>query len=144
MARAYASAAMAAPIKAVWRVIRDFNGLPLYAPAVARSEIEDGKQADQVGCIRSFYTHDDSHIRERLLLLDDQNHCLRYNFETPAFPVRNYIATMRLMPITETNGTFCEWEASFDEGPGDEGVYEAIISRDVFAANWASLKAKLG
>ncbi len=47
------------------------------------------------------------------------------------------------MPVTDCGHTFCEWEATFDEGPGDEGVYEAIISRDVFAANWASLRAKL-
>jgi uncharacterized protein YndB with AHSA1/START domain len=143
MARAYASAVIAAPIETVWAMIRNFNGLPDWAPAIARSEIEDGKPADQVGCVRNFYTHDGGHIRERLLFLDDQNHSLRYNFEKPAFPVRNYIATMRLMPVSESGQTFCEWEATFDEGPGDEGVYEAIISRDVFAANWASLRKKL-
>jgi uncharacterized protein YndB with AHSA1/START domain len=141
MARAYASAVIAAPIEAVWAVIRDFNGLPGWAPAIAASEIEGGEKADRVGCIRSFFTHDGGHIRERLLFLDDQNHSLRYNFEKPAFPVRNYVATMRLAPITESAETFAEWEATFDEGPGDEGRYEAIISRDVFAANWASLKA---
>ncbi len=95
MARAYASAVIAAPIDRVWSVIRNFNGLPDFAPAIARSEIEEGKSADQVGCVRSFFTHDGAHIRERLLFLDDQNHSLRYNFETPAFPVRNYVATMR-------------------------------------------------
>jgi uncharacterized protein YndB with AHSA1/START domain len=142
MARAYASAVIPAPIEAVWAVVRDFDGLPRWAPAIARSEIEGGEPADRIGCIRGIFTHDGAHIRERLLFLDDQNHALSYNFETPAFPVRNYVATMRLHPVTETGQTFAEWEARFDEGPGDEGRYEAIISREVFAANWASLRAR--
>jgi hypothetical protein len=141
MARAYASSVIQASIDKVWAIVRDFNGLPNWAPAIAKSEIEAGLPADRVGCIRSFYTHDGGHIRERLLYLDDQNHSLRYNFETPAFPVRNYIATMRLYPVSDSGHTFCEWEATFDEGPGDEGRYEAIISQDVFAANWTNLKA---
>jgi hypothetical protein len=53
--------------------------------------------------------------------------------------VQNYIATVRLYPITFTDETFAEWESTFDEGAGDEGRYEAVISREVFAANWANL-----
>jgi uncharacterized protein YndB with AHSA1/START domain len=142
MARAYASTVIPAPIETVWAVVRDFNGLPGWAPAIAKSEIEEGLPADRVGCIRNFHTQDGTQIRERLLTLDDHHHSLRYNFEKPAFPVRNYIATMRLMPVSDLGHTFCEWEATFDEGPGDEGRYEEIISRDVFGANWASLKAR--
>ena len=82
---------------------------------------------------------DGGHVRERLLTLDDANYSFAYNFEKPAFPVRNYIATVRLYPITHTDETFAEWESTFDEAAGDEGKYEAIISRDVFAANWANL-----
>jgi len=82
-------------------------------------------------------------VRERLLGLDDARHTLRYNFETPAFPVENYISTLRLMPVTKDDTTFAEWEAVFDETPADKGKYEKIISEEVFAANWASLKRKL-
>ncbi len=139
MARAYASIILKAPVQTVWNLIRDFNGLPSWAPAIARSKIEDGLESDVVGCVRSFYTHEGSHIRERLLMLDDANYTFSYNFEKPAFPVKNYVATLRLYPVTNTDHCFAEWTSSFDEAPGDEGKYEKIISQDVFAANWKSL-----
>ncbi len=64
-------------------------------------------------------------------MLDDAKYAFTYNFEKPAFPVKNYIATLRLYPVTQTDQTFAEWEASFDEAPGDEGKYEKIVSREV-------------
>ena len=141
MARAYASIVLKAPVQTVWSMVRDFNGLSSWAPAIARSKIENGLDADVVGCVRSLYLQDGGHIRERLLALDDANYCFTYNFEKPAFPVKNYLATLRLYPVTHTNETFAEWTATFDEAAGDEGKYERIISRDVFAANLKSLAA---
>jgi uncharacterized protein YndB with AHSA1/START domain len=143
MARAYASIVLPASIETVWKMVRDFNGLPKWAPAVARSEIENGLSADVVGCVRSFQLHDGGHIRERLLALDDRHHSLTYNFEKPAFPVKNYIATLRLHAVTATDQTFAEWTATFDEAPGDEGKYERIVSEDVFAANFKNLHSIL-
>ena len=143
MARAYASAIIKAPVETVWSMIRNFNGLPDWVPIVADSKIERGQDPDVVGCVRSFHTVDGAHIRERLLTLDDANHTFSYNFEKPAFPVKNYLATIRLMPVTHTNHTFAEWEATFDEAPEDEGVFVDIISRDVFAAGWKALGAKV-
>lgn len=139
MARAYASIILKAPVETVWSLVRDFNGLPRWAPAIAKSKIEGGLDADVVGCVRSFHTHDGAHIRERLLSLDDANYTFTYNFEKPAFPVKNYIATLRLYPVTQTDQCFAEWEAIFDEAPADEGKYERLISKEVFAANFANL-----
>lgn len=139
MAHAYASIILKAPVEAVWSLVRDFNALPKWAPAVARSKIEDGLDSDVVGCVRSFHTRDGTHVRERLLALDDANYTFSYNFAKPAFPVENYIATLRLYPVTHTDQTFAEWEATFDEAPGDKGKYARIVSREVFAANWANL-----
>lgn len=143
MARAYASRIIKAPVETVWSLIRDFNGLPVWAPGIADSKIEGRLDSDVVGCVRSFHTSDGTHIRERLLMLDDARYSFSYNFEKPAFPVKNYLATVRLRPVTHDNTTFAEWEASFDEATGDEGKYERLISRDVFAANWQSLAAKI-
>ena len=143
MARAYASAIIKAPIETVWGLIRDFNGLPSWVPAVTDSKIEGGRDSDVVGCIRVIHTVSGTLVRERLLMLDDARHTFTYNFETPAFPVRNYIATVRLMPVTHSDQTFAEWEATFDEGPGDEGKYEKIISKTVFADGWKALNAKI-
>jgi uncharacterized protein YndB with AHSA1/START domain len=142
MARAYASTVIDAPVEKVWGILRDFNGLPAWAPGVARSRIEDGLAADVVGCVRSFHLRDGTHVRERLLSLDDASRTLSYNFETPAFPVGDYIATLRAVPTTAGDRTFVDWEASFVESAADKGKYETIISKDVFAANLAALHAK--
>lgn len=143
MARAYASAIIKAPIETVWGVIRDFNGLPTWAPGVTDSKIEGGLDSDVVGCVRSFHVADGTHVRERLLSLDDANHSFSYNFEKPAFPIKNYIATIRLMPVTHSDQTFAEWEATFDEAPADEGKYVNIVSQNVFAGGWKALNAKI-
>jgi len=143
MARAYASTILDASIETVWATIRDFNGLPSWHPAIVRSEIEDGLDADVVGCIRSFHLADGAHVRERLLSLSDRDYSFTYNFETPAFPVTNYVARIRLMPVTATDQTFAEWEATFDEAPEDAGKYVDIISNGVFQGGWDALKKAL-
>jgi hypothetical protein len=65
---------------------------------VVRSEIEDGLDSDVVGCVRRFWLQDGTLVRERLLSLCDRTTSFHYNFETPAFPVTNYRARVRLMP----------------------------------------------
>ena len=92
MARAYASRIIKAPVETVWSVVRNFNGLPNWAVGIVDSKIEGGLDADVVGCVRSFHTKDGTHIRERLLTLDDARYTWP-NFEKPAFPVKNYLAT---------------------------------------------------
>ncbi|MBR0663051.1 SRPBCC family protein [Roseomonas hellenica] len=141
MARAYASTILDAPVEAVWSVIRDFNGLSSWHPAIARSEIEDGLDADVVGCIRRFWLQDGAMVREKLLSFSDRDYSFSYNFETPAFPVENYRARVRLMPVTDTDRTFAEWEAAFDEAPEDKGKFVDIISNGVFQSGWNALKA---
>ncbi|WP_205908988.1 SRPBCC family protein [Metarhizobium album] len=86
MAKAYASAVLDAPIETVWKMVRDFNGLPNWHPAIARSEIEDGLSGSDVGCIRSFYLTDGAHVREQLLSLSDSDHALTYSFVKPLSP----------------------------------------------------------
>lgn len=143
MARAYASTILDAPIETVWDAIRDFNGLPSWNPGITRSEIEDGLDPDVIGCVRRFWLQDGTLVRERLLHLDDRFTSFSYNFETPAFPVTNYVATVRLMPVTDTDRTFAEWEAVFDEAPEDAGKYVQIISQGVFQGGWDALKRAL-
>ncbi len=133
MARAYASCIIDAPIEAVWEFVRDFNGLPVWLTAISRSTIEGGLDPDVVGCIRSFYLGEQN-VRERLLLLDDSLYRFAYNFETPAFPIGNYLAHFELIPVTNSDRTFAQWSSIFDEAPEDAGKYTRIISQDVFAA----------
>ena len=143
MARAYATAIIEAPVEVVWATIRDFSALAAWHPALSHSEIEGGGDPDVVGCIRALTLEGGATARERLLMLDDSRYTFSYNFETPAFPIENYVATVELIPVTNGDRTLAIWTGTFDERPEDKGVYEALISKDVFAAGWAALAGQL-
>jgi uncharacterized protein YndB with AHSA1/START domain len=143
MGRAYATAIIEAPVEAVWATIRDFSALSAWHPAVSQSAIEGGGDPDVVGCIRTLTLEGGATARERLLMLDDSRYTFSYNFETPAFPIENYVATVELVPVTNGDHTLAIWTGIFEERPEDKGVYEAIISTNVFAAGWAALAEKL-
>ena len=139
MAQAYASIVIDAPVEAVWAAVRDFGDLPSWVPGLLDCTIEDGRDPDSVGCIRSFKLGDGTPVRERLLELDDCRYRFAYNFETAAFPVENYVATFELIPVVDGDRTFARWGATFDEAPADRGKYVGIISEQVFDAGLRSL-----
>lgn len=134
MAEAYASIVIDAPVEAIWPLVRDFGDLPSWLPGLGSCIIEDGRDADSVGCVRALTLGRGTEVRERLLMLDDCRYSFAYDFQTPAFPVENYRAEFELIPVTNGNRTFAQWRATFDEPPQESGRYVEIISRDVFAA----------
>ncbi len=143
MAKAYSSLIIEAPVEAVWAVVRDFNGLPGYVPGVAASSIEDGRDADSVGCVRALTLADGGFCTERLLALDDSRYRVTYAFVIPAFPITDYRATIELIPVTAGNRTYVQWSGEFNEAPDDAGKWEAVISQQVFAGGLAALAGKL-
>ena len=143
MAQAHASTIIHAPVETVWATVRDFGALAAWHPGVAHSEIEGGMPPDAVGCIRALRLGDGTVVRERLLLLDDSRYAFAYNFETPAFPVANYVAHFELIPVTSGDVTFARWTATFDEAPDDAGKYVDIVSHAVFAAGLQALAERL-
>ncbi|HEX3983198.1 MAG TPA: SRPBCC family protein [Acidisoma sp.] len=139
MAQAYASTIIEAPVETVWETIRDFGALAAWHPALVLSEIEGGGDPDVVGCIRKLELKGGGAARERLLTLDDSRYIFSYNFETPAFPVDNYVATVELIPATNGDKTFAQWTATFDARPEETTDYAELISNAVFASGWAAL-----
>jgi hypothetical protein len=144
MARAYASAVIDAPVEAVWATVRNFGGLSNWLPGVTRSGIEDGRDGDSVGCVRALHLADGGFCTERLLALDDARYTITYGFVQPAFPVRDYVSTIELIPVTDGDRTFVQWTGMFEEAPEDAGKYQALISTEVYAAGLASLRGKIG
>jgi hypothetical protein len=128
MARVYVSAVMDISLAEAWAVLRDFNALPIYHPFFSKSEIEGGKPADQIGCVRNFHTHEGGHIREELLTLSDREHVCAYRILEATLPVRNYVAEMRLKTITEGGKTFGEWWAEYDVADGDAASVHQTVS----------------
>ncbi len=107
----YESGLIAAPRGAVWEKIRDFNALPDWHPAIASSELE-GEPG--VGVVRHFFLHGGGELREKLLALSDQEFSCSYSILEAPMPLKNYLATFRLLPVTAGGQTFMEWSAFFD------------------------------
>ena len=144
MARVYISTVIGAPADRIWQTIRDFNALPDWVPAVRESRIEGGQPADQVGCVRAFRLQDGGFLRERLLGLSDYDFSVTYAILESPMGVENYIATLKLAPVTDGNRTFAEWTAEFDCDPANEAELIDNIGNNVFQAAFDALKARFG
>jgi uncharacterized protein YndB with AHSA1/START domain len=144
MVKVYVSSVIDAPVERVWSHIRDFNGLPKWVPAVADSRIEGGVAADKVGCIRNFNLNDGGNLREQLLALSDRDYSVTYNILVSPMGVQNYVATLKLTPVTDGGRTFAQWNAEFDCEAGRERQLADEIGNGVFQAAFDNLKRQLG
>jgi len=144
MAQVYASSVLGAPADAVWDAVRDFNGLPSWHPAIAESRIEGNAPGDQVGCVRAFRLKDGGFIRERLLALSDYDFACTYAILESPMGVENYVATLRLIPVTDGARTFIEWSAEFDCPPEREAALVEQIGGGVFQGGFDALKSRFG
>ena len=143
MARVYVSSVIDAPVAKVWAKVRDFNALPRWVPAVRESRIENGEPADKVGCVRDFHLQKGDHLRERLLGLSDYDMFCTYSILESPMPLTDYIATLRLTPITDGDKTFAEWTAEFECAPELAADLVSGIGTNVFQAGFDSLKRQM-
>ena len=144
MARVYASSVVNASAARVWARVRDFNGLSNWHPAIAESRIENGEPADKVGCIRNFSLRNGDRLREQLLGLSDYDMFCTYSILDSPMPLTNYVAPLRLTPITDQDRTFIEWSAEFDCAPDREGELVSNIGGNVFQGGFDALKRAFG
>ena len=140
MVKVYTSSVIDAPAPEIWQRVRNFNGLPDWHPAIAESRIELQQPSDKVGCIRNFTLKDGGRIREQLLALSDYDYSVTYSILESPMGVTNYIATLKLTPITDGNRCFAEWTAEFDCAPGREAELARNIGQGVFQAGFDALK----
>jgi len=144
MARIFVSSVIAAPAGKVWDRVRDFNSLPSWHPGIRESQIENGDPSDKVGCVRDFYLQNGDRIREQLLGLSDYDMFCTYTILESPMPLSNYIATLRLTPVTDGERTFAEWTAEFDCTPEEEEQLVNGIAQNVFQGGFDSLKRHFG
>jgi hypothetical protein len=113
MARSYYSIVLDHTADEVWAVIRRFDHYA-WAGVESRTVIEEGKAGDQVGAIRRVDLGDRV-IRQRLLAHSDLDRSYTYALcDPPPYPVRDYTATIRIVPVVASGQAFVEWWASFD------------------------------
>ena len=144
MARVYVSSVINAPTAKVWEKIRDFNGLPRWHPRIRESRIENGEPSDRIGCVRDFNLQNGDRIREKLLGLSDYDYFCTYAILESPMPLTDYIATLRLTPVTDGDRTFAEWTAEFDCDPSEEEGLVKGVGENVFQAGFNALQRQMG
>ena len=143
MPRVYVSSVIDAPAASVWDRVRDFNALPRWHPRIRDSRIENGEPSDRVGCVRDFHLQNGDRIREKLLGLSDYDLFCTYTILESPMPLTDYIATLRLTPITDGDRTFAEWTAEFECDAAEAEGLVSGIGDDVFQSGFAALQRSL-
>jgi uncharacterized protein YndB with AHSA1/START domain len=143
MPRVYASSVIDAPAAKVWEKVRDFNALPRWHPRIRESRIENGEPSDKVGCVRDFRLQNGDRLREKLLGLSDYDMFCTYAILESPMPLTNYMATLRLTPISDGNRTFIEWTAEFDCAAEAAADLVDGIGGNVFQAGFDALKRQM-
>ena len=142
MVRVYTSSVIDASAETVWDLVRDFNALSRWHPLIVDSRIENNQASDKVGCIREIRLRDGGRIREQLLTLSDFDYQCTYSILESPMPLTNYIATLKLTPITDGNRAFAEWSAEFDCDEAQERELAENIGQTVFQAGFNALKQR--
>jgi uncharacterized protein YndB with AHSA1/START domain len=140
MPKVVRSTVIDAPVEAVWAVLRDFNGHDKWHPPVAESQIERGWTSDRVGCVRRFRLRDGSELRERLLTLSDADMAFSYCLLETPIPLLNYVAHVRLAPVTDGDRTFWHWESRFDTLKGRESEFARMVGDDIYGSGFVAIR----
>jgi len=143
MPRIYASSVIDAPAIKVWEKVRDFNALPRWHPRIRESRIENGEPSDKIGCVRDFRLQNGDRLREKLLGLSDYDMFCTYAILESPMPLTDYMATLRLTPISDGNRTFIEWTAEFECAVEAAGELVEGIATNVFQAGFDALKRQM-
>ncbi len=144
MVKVVKSTVLPAPVEAVWEVLRDFNGHDRWHPIVADSVVEKGWPSDRVGCVRKFHLQDGSELREQLLTLSDADMAFSYCLLDTPVPLLNYVAHVRLIPVTDGDMTFWHWESRFDTPPGRERELQQMVAENVYQGGMDAIRAHMG
>lgn len=134
MGKCYTSLAIAAPIDNVWRTVRDFHDLSWARGVIDKVDVVGTRKGDQVGAQRVL----NGAFHETLLELSDIDRTVKYSIDDGPPPVsrdlvRNYVGTLRLLPITATDSTFAKWSSRYetvdDQKVGEfcSPIYQALL-----------------
>ena len=135
------SSVIDAPIGKVWERIRDFNGLPSWHPRMVESQIEDGKAATEIGCVRNFKVASGATVREKLLAFSDDEYLTTYSIIGHPAPISNHTATLKLERVTDGDRTFAVWTSQFDAPEEKADEIARGMADNVFQGGFEALKS---
>lgn len=116
--------------KAVWDVVKNFDGLPKWHPAFKGDVIKSGKNNTK-GAMRTLTLGSGESFDEQLLKFDDKKMLFSYRIvgDSP-FPITHYLSTMSVKKGKKGGMTKVIWQGKFDNKSGsgktDEEVVEVI------------------
>jgi len=137
------SAVIEAPIERVWAVLRDFNSHHQWHPAVTRSQMENDFDGDVVGGVRRFNLADGAELREQLLRHSDRDYSFTYSILDSPLPLLDYVATVRLRPVTDVNQTFWDWRSQFRAPENRAAELENLVGRQIYEVGFTGLRTFL-
>lgn len=144
MTKVYASAVLDAPVATIWNIIRDFSAVNQWLPGVSRSDLEANSGSTSVGSTRHLTFEDGSTMREQLLALSDAETFVTFTILASEVPVRDYVTTIRLQPITDGDRTFISWSSEFAVDPDQEAAMRRRMANDIYLPGFASLNEMFG
>ena len=135
MGKCYNSVVVNAPSEVVWEVLRNFHDLSWAEGVVTSVDVVGDLRNDQVGAKRIL----NGIFHETLLSLDDHDQTFMYSIDDGPGPVakdtvKNYIGAARVLPITEDNTSFVEWQSTYDSsddaavGELCNPIYRALLN----------------
>ncbi|MEU9061796.1 SRPBCC family protein [Streptomyces sp. NPDC048430] len=139
MAQAYWSSVFTSSADQTWAVVRQFNGLPDWHPALRASEIVGGGNGLTPGAVRLLTGTDGSTYQERLVGLDDAERKLSYEIVEAPLPVRGYRSTLHVQAVADTGGAFLSWHATFEPAEGTTAQEAATVLEAAYAPAIAGL-----
>ncbi len=134
MGNCFNSAVIDAPCDAVWETIRDFHDLSWAEGVITKLTPEGDAGGGEVGAARVL----NEVFHETLRSIDHDARAFTYSIDDGPGPlakdaVRNYLGSVRLIPVTDANATLIVWESSYetddDSAVGDfcNPIYFALL-----------------
>lgn len=133
-----------APISRVWSVVRSFSTGHRWLPGVAHCEIEGGLGETSIGAIRRLTLADGRQTREQLIGLSDVRCTLELTILETGMPVRNYVATFQLAPVSEGERCWISWSAEFEAEEAGLATLADRLRHKVFRVGFDGLRKLLG
>lgn len=137
------SAVLEGSVEQVWSLLADFGRVADWHPFVAESKIEDGLSGRHIGAIRHLTLQDGGIIRETLLAMSDRERYFTYDILESPLPVENYVATLRLWPLSGGERCFAKWQVTFDTPPERAEEMETAVGEGIFLSGFQALEAKI-
>jgi len=137
MAKVSSSTDLPVPAKTVWAVIGNFNALPDWHPAVAKSELKE----ENGSTVRKLSLVGGGSIEEKLEQIDDKERRYTYTILSGPLPVSNYTATLKVRDSDK--GCSVEWSSEFEAKGAPEGDAVAAIS-GIYETGFENLKKMFG